>query len=41
MALTELAIKGFKPKSKVYRVADSGGLTLEIFTTHYHRPEAY
>jgi hypothetical protein len=30
MALTELAIKSLKPKSKVYRVADSGGLTLEI-----------
>ncbi len=30
MALTELAIKNLKPKAKVYRVADSGGLTLEI-----------
>lgn len=30
MALTELAIKSYKPKAKVYRVADGGGLTLEI-----------
>jgi integrase len=30
MALTELAIKSFKPKDKLYRVADSGGLCLEI-----------
>jgi hypothetical protein len=30
LALTELAIKNLKPKAKVYRVADSGGLTLEI-----------
>lgn len=30
MALTELAIKNLKPKSKVYRVADGGGLALEI-----------
>ncbi len=30
MALTELAIKSQKPKSKAYRVADAGGLTLEI-----------
>lgn len=30
MALTELAIKGLKPKQKAYRVADSGGLCLEV-----------
>ncbi len=30
MALTELAIKNLKPKAKLYRVADGGGLTLEI-----------
>ncbi|EHQ29780.1 tyrosine-type recombinase/integrase [Mucilaginibacter paludis] len=30
MALTELAIKSFKPKAKLYRVADSSGLCLEI-----------
>lgn len=30
MALTELAVKAYKPKEKLYRVADSGGLTLEI-----------
>lgn len=30
MALTELAIKNLKPKAKLYRVADSGGLCLEI-----------
>lgn len=30
MPLTELAIKSLKPKSKIYRVADSGGLCLEI-----------
>ena len=30
MALTELAIKSLKPKSALYRVADSNGLALEI-----------
>lgn len=30
MALTELAIKHLKPKPKAYRVADGGGLCLEI-----------
>lgn len=30
MALTNLAIKAFKPKKALYRVADSGGLCLEI-----------
>ena len=30
MALTELAIKNLKPKAKPYRVADSGGLCLEV-----------
>ena len=30
MALTNLAIKAFKPKTALYRVADSGGLCLEI-----------
>ncbi len=30
MALTELAIKHLKPKSTVYRIADSGGLCLEV-----------
>lgn len=30
MPLTELAIKAFKPKEKLYRVTDSGGLCLEI-----------
>lgn len=30
MALTELAIKNLKPKDKSYRVADAGGLSLEI-----------
>jgi integrase len=30
LALTELAIKNLKPQAKVYRVADGGGLTLEI-----------
>jgi integrase len=30
MALTELEVKAYKPKAKLYRVADSGGLTLEI-----------
>ncbi len=33
MALTELAIKNLKPRDKVYRVADSGGLALEVSTT--------
>lgn len=33
MALTELAIRNLKPKNKVYRVADSNGLTLEISPT--------
>jgi integrase len=30
MALTALAIKHLKPKAKMYRVADSGGLCIEI-----------
>jgi integrase len=30
MALTELAVKAYKPKAKLYRVADGGGLALEI-----------
>lgn len=30
MALTELAIKNFKPKNKKYRESDGGGLCLEI-----------
>jgi len=30
MALTELTIKNLKPNDKLYRVADGGGLTLEI-----------
>ena len=30
MALTELAIKALKPKDKIYRVADSHGLCLEV-----------
>jgi integrase len=30
MALTELTIKNLKPKAKAYRMADGGGLTLEI-----------
>jgi integrase len=30
MALTELTIKNLKPKDKLYRVTDGGGLTLEI-----------
>ena len=30
MALTELAIRHLKPKSKIYRVSDGGGLCLEI-----------
>ena len=30
MALTELAIKHLKSKSKIYRVADTGGLCLEV-----------
>ena len=30
MALTELAIKNLKPKQKLYRVADGGGLCVEI-----------
>lgn len=30
MALTELAIRHLKPKEKVYRVADSGGLCIEV-----------
>lgn len=30
MALTALAIKNLKPKAKLYRVADSGGLCLEV-----------
>ncbi len=30
MALTEFEIKGKKPKNKLYRIADSGGLCLEV-----------
>ncbi len=30
MSLTELAVKAYKPKAKLYRVADGGGLALEI-----------
>lgn len=30
MALTELAIKNLKPRAKIYRVADTGGLCLEV-----------
>ncbi len=30
MALTALAIKNLKPKAKLYRVADNGGLCIEI-----------
>ena len=30
MSLTELAIKNLKPKEKSYRIADSGGLCIEI-----------
>ncbi|MGE0109238.1 MAG: tyrosine-type recombinase/integrase, partial [Bdellovibrionales bacterium] len=30
MPLTELAIKALKPKQKLYRVADSGGLCVEV-----------
>ena len=30
MALTEMAIKHLKPKPKIYRVSDGGGLCLEI-----------
>lgn len=30
MALTELAIKNSKPKEKLYRITDGGGLSLEI-----------
>ncbi len=33
MALTELAIKHLKPKPTVYRVADAGGLCLEVSPT--------
>lgn len=33
MALTELAIKNLKPTGKVYRVADSNGLCLEVSPT--------
>lgn len=33
MALTELAIKNLKTTGKLYRVADSGGLTLEVSAT--------
>jgi hypothetical protein len=33
MALTELTIKNLKATGKVYRVADGGGLTLEISAT--------
>jgi integrase len=32
MALTELAIKHLKPKPKPYRIADGGGLCLEVST---------
>lgn len=30
MALTELQIKHLKPKDKVYRIADGGGLCMEV-----------
>lgn len=30
MALTDLALRKYKPKEKLYRVADSGGLCIEI-----------
>jgi len=30
MPLTELAVKNLKPKAKLYRVADSGGLCMEV-----------
>lgn len=30
MSLTELTIKALKPKEKLYRIADSGGLCLEV-----------
>jgi integrase len=30
MSLTELTIKNLKPKSKLYRITDSGGLVLEV-----------
>lgn len=33
MALTELAIKHLKAQPTVYRVADGGGLCLEVFPT--------
>ncbi|MDD3181550.1 MAG: tyrosine-type recombinase/integrase [Alphaproteobacteria bacterium] len=33
MPLTELAIKALKPKGKLYRVADSGGLCVEVSPT--------
>lgn len=33
MALTDLAIRNLKPKEKVYRVADSDGLCLEVSTS--------
>jgi integrase len=33
MALTELTIKGLKPKEKAYRITDGGGLALEISPT--------
>jgi len=33
MALTELAIKNAKPKERPYRIADGGGLSLEISPT--------
>jgi integrase len=33
MALTDLEIKKLKPKDKLYRVADSGGLCIEIATS--------
>lgn len=33
MALTELKLKGLKPKAKIYREADSGGLCIEVTPT--------
>ncbi len=33
MALTVLGIKNLKPQAKLYRVADGGGLCLEIAPT--------
>lgn len=33
MSLTELKIKNLKPKNKIYRIADSSGLCLEVSTS--------